>query len=543
MCLGETKHRADVLIDRTVIEFQHSMMPVKAFDDRNNFYFNLGYKVIWLFDLSDLYTIGQLTYRPIDNGLSFTWKNPKRAFNIYDIQSGCIDLFFQLGNSIVRITDVSPMGFESFTTTTFMKKNDFLSYVGLCNGICLPPCRDDLEHDQRYQQFKEQYHISLNKQQERALQAVEGSNLLLAVPGSGKTTVLVARLGYMVLNKNIAPESILAVTYNNSAANEMRERFSALFGNGIGRRIEFRTINSLSLWIYTTYCRKTHQHCKILIEERARKGLMRNIFKEYYREYASENDLQRLSSAIVYIKNMMLTEKQILDMEKGYPYLNVMYNAYQAALEKQNQMDFDDQMVFALKILRGDSDVLHSLRQRYKYICVDEAQDISRIQHEILHLLAHGNNLFMVGDEDQSIYGFRAAYPKALLNFRYNYRNPYILRMERNYRSTNQIVEKAQTFISQNKGRYEKNMTAERGDGEDVSLISVVSREAQYVHLLNVAKTAKTETVFLYRDNESAIILVDLFLRNNIRFKIRMPEMNFFDFISLKISLPIFLLR
>lgn len=226
---------------------------------------------------------------------------------------------------------------------------------------------------------------------------------------------------------------------------------------------------------------------------------------------------------------MMLAGKQILDIEADYPHLNDMYNAYQSALDKQNQMDFDDQMIFALKILREDGDALHSLQQRYKYICVDEAQDTSRIQHEIIRLLACGNNLFMVGDEDQSIYGFRAAYPKALLNFRYDYLNPYILRMERNYRSTNQIVEKAQTFISQNKGRYEKNMTAERGDGEDVSLISVASREAQYMYLLDVAKTAKTETAFLYRDNESAIVLVDLFLRNNVQFKLRKPEMNFFE--------------
>lgn len=479
--------------------------------------------------MSDLYSIRQLTYKPIDNGLAFTWKNPKKAFNNYDIQSGCIDLFFQLGSSIVRVTDVSPMGFESFSTTTLMEKNDFLTYVGLCDGTCLLPCRDDLEHNQLYHQFKEQYHISLNKQQERALQAVEGSNLLLAVPGSGKTTVLVARLGYMVLNKNIAPESILAITYNNSAANEMRERFSSLFGRSIGRRIDFRTINSLSLSIYTDYCRKTYQRRKTLIEEKERKKLIRNIFKEYYHEYASENDLQELSSAIVYIKNMMLAGKQILDIEADYPHLNDMYNAYQSALDKQNQMDFDDQMIFALKILREDGDALHSLQQRYKYICVDEAQDTSRIQHEIIRLLACGNNLFMVGDEDQSIYGFRAAYPKALLNFRYNYLNPYILRMERNYRSTNQIVEKAQTFISQNKGRYEKNMTAERGDGEDVSLISVASREAQYMYLLDVAKTAKTETAFLYRDNESAIVLVDLFLRNNVQFKLRKPEMNFFE--------------
>jgi len=529
LCLGDTIHRADVLIDRTVIEFQHSIMPVKAFDDRNNFYFNLGYKVIWLFDLSDLYANGQLTYRPIDNGLSFTWNNPKKAFNNYDVQSGCIDIFLQLGNDIVRITDVSAEGFEYFWTTNLMERSDFLSYVGLCNGSCLPPCRDDLEHNQLYQQFKERYHINLNKQQERALQAIEGHNLLLAVPGSGKTTVLVARLGYMVLNKNISPENILAITYTNSAADEMRERFGSLFGNDIARRINFRTINSLSNMIYKDYCNKTSKPCRALIEEKDRKKLLRDIYKKYYLENASENELQELSSAIVYIKNMMLTEKEILDVEADYRHLSKMYDDYQSKLKRQNEMDFDDQMVYALAVLRKDADMLYSLQQHYKYICVDEAQDTSKIQHEIIRLLANGNNLFMVGDEDQSIYGFRAAYPQALLNFRYDYPNPYILRMERNYRSTNQIVEKAQAFISKNKGRYEKNMTAERGDGEAVSLIRVASREEQYLHLLDDAKNRKTETAFLYRDNESAIVLVDLFLRNNIPFKLRKVEMNFFE--------------
>lgn len=534
LCLGETKHRADVLIDRTVIEFQHSIMPVKAFDDRNNFYFNLGYKVIWLFDLSDLYAKGQLTYKPIDNGLLFTWKNPKKAFNNYDIQSGCIDLFFQLGNSIVRITNVSPMGFESFLTTTFMERNDFLNYVGLCNGNCLPPCRDDLEYNQLYQQFKERYHIRLNKQQERALQAVEGANLLLAVPGSGKTTVLVARLGYMVLNKNIAPESILAITYNNSAVNEMRERFSSLFGSSIGRRIDFRTINSLALKVYSDYCREINRSQRKLIQDDERCRLLGEVFKQHNGEYAAENDILELSSAITYIKNMMLTDEQIREIESEYPHLNAMYESYQKSLKDNYQMDFDDQMVFALWILQKDDEILFALRARYKYICVDEAQDTSKIQHEIIKFLAQGSNLFMVGDEDQSIYGFRAAYPKALLNFRYDYLNPYILRMERNYRSTTQIVDKAQLFISQNKGRYEKNMTAERGDGEAVSLEQVESREMQYMRLLDVAKTAKVETAFLYRDNESAIVLVDLFLRNNIQFKLRKPEMNFFKIHTVK---------
>lgn len=135
----------------------------------------------------------------------------------------------------------------------------------------------------------------------------------------------------------------------------------------------------------------------------------------------------------------------------------------------------------------------------------------------------------MVGDEDQSIYGFRGAYPGALLNFRYDYTNPFIMRMERNYRSTSQIVEKAQSFISKNKGRYEKNMTAERGLGDEVHLINVANREEQFEYLINIAKTRNKEVAFLYRDNESAVILIDLLLRDNLPIKFKKPEMNVFN--------------
>ena len=530
LSLGDTKHRADVMIDRAVIEFQHSIMSQKAFDDRNNFYLNLGNKVIWLFDLSDLLE-DQLFYKDTGEGLEFLWRNPKKAFNSYDIQSGCIDLFFQLKEGpdkcIVRVTDVSADGFECFRTTNFISKVDFLAYVGLKNGECLPPCREDLENNEQYCAFKEKYHINLNKQQERALLAVEGSNLLLAVPGSGKTTVLVDRLGHMVLNKNIPPKSILAITYNKAAAEEMRKRFGAKFGNEIGNQIDFRTINSLALEIYKSFCLKNKKPQRTQIEEDKKRYLLCEVLKQYIEDYA-ENDILELSTAITYIKNMMLKEEQICEIEKEYPNLNAMYKSYQNLLDEKKQMDFDDQMVFAYAILEKRETIADEWRAKYKYICVDEAQDTSKIQHEIIKILSNGNNVFMVGDEDQSIYGFRAAYPKALLNFRYDYLNPYILRMERNYRSTTQIVDKAQSFISQNKGRYEKNMIAERGAGEEVVFEQTDSREAQYMRLLEIAKTTNRETAFLYRDNESSVILVDLFLRNNIPFKLRKPEMNFF---------------
>lgn len=532
LSLGETVHRADVVIDYTVVEFQHSILSPDKFDDRNNFYLNLGYKVVWLFDLSDLFENGQLSFEKENSDLVFQWINPKRAFNRYDINSGCIDLFFQLNNDenncIVRVKAVSEFGFESFTTSELMSKADFLYYVGLRKEQCLPPCRDDIEQNQKYRLFKEKYNITLNRHQERALQAVEGSNLLLAVPGSGKTTVLVARLGHMIINKGIEPENILAITFNRNAAHEMKERFSAKFGEELGERIEFRTLNSLSLEIYKEFCNQSNHRIRSLVKETDKRNFLSQIYKKHFHELATESDVIELSTAITYIKNMMLSEEQIQNMESNYPHIFDMYSDYEEEMKRSYLMDYDDQMRFAHWILKEKTEFAERYTKKFKYICVDEAQDTSKIQHAIIYLLSKNNNVFMVGDEDQSIYGFRAAYPKALLNFRYDYINPYILRMERNYRSTSQIVDLAKIFISQNKGRYEKNMVAERGIGEDVCLRTVASREEQYLYLLDVAKTVEKETAFLYRDNESAVVLADWLLKNNIPFKLRKPEMNFF---------------
>ena len=532
LVFGETRHRADVMIGRSVIEFQHSIMPVKFFDERNNFYHNLGYKVIWLFDLSSLYEEGQLYKEKTAEGYTFYWKNPKKSFNNYDVKSGCIDLFFQLkgdeDESIVQVRDVSEYGFEQFETSKWMSKSDFLKYVGLCDGVCEPPLREDLLTNQNYLAFKEKYDIQLNKQQERALQAVDGANLLLAVPGSGKTTVLVARLGYMVKEKGISPNKILALTFNRRAAEEMKTRYNNTFGSSDNGTIDFRTLNSLCYDIYISYCKKNNHPIKKLDEGKSINRIISKIYSELHpNDYATESDVLELKTAFAYIKNMMLNEEDILVLEADISKISESYKRYQNALKESNLMDFDDQMVFAYWILKNNPSVLQNYQKRYQYICVDEAQDTSKIQHKILQLL-FTENMFMVGDEDQSIYGFRAAFPKALLNFRYDYRNPFILRMERNYRSTGKIVDAAQKFISKNRGRYEKNMVAQRETGEDISLITVNTRAEQFKKLIDVAKGTTGETAFLYRDNDSAVVLVDAFLRNKTPFVHRKPEMNFF---------------
>ncbi|MCD8006731.1 MAG: UvrD-helicase domain-containing protein [Oscillospiraceae bacterium] len=386
-----------------------------------------------------------------------------------------------------------------------------------------------------YPEFKERYNIKLNPQQEQALFAVEGSNQLIAVPGSGKTTVLVDRLGYMTLVKGINPKKILAITFTKKAAEEMKDRFCRKFGGEIGRQINFRTLNSISLEIYNRFCEEIGTK-KRSLNERDKKSHCAFAYRTVCQEEPSEEDIQTLMSGISYVKNMNclderlnLTSEFVEEIKKDYPKFVEMYSVYKNILDRNKQMDFDDQMVYAHWALSHSPKFLRQWQNRFEYISVDEAQDTSKIQHEIIHMLSGGNNIFMVGDEDQSIYGFRGAYPEAFLNFSKDYVNPSVLRMETNYRSTGQIVAKSQEFISKNKGRYEKHMTSAREKGEDVHLIKVNTVEEQYQKILEIAKMATEETAILYRDNESAIVLVDLFLRNNIDFRLKKPEQNVFN--------------
>ena len=264
-----------------------------------------------------------------------------------------------------------------------------------------------------FDQFKNQYASALTDQQLAALRAVEGPVLLLAVPGSGKTTVLVLRLGYMIRCCGIAPRQILTMTYTVSAARDMKMRYASLFGEE--PELEFRTINGVCSRIIRLYEQRYQRRAFALVtDEREVARLLREIYQEVRREFPTDGDIKGLQTAIAYAKNEMLAQEKIEELGKEIEEFPRIYRTYNQTLRQREQMDYDDQMIYALQILRRCPDILADLRRRWTYICVDEAQDTSRIQHAIIALLASRyDNLFMVGDEDQSIYGFRAAYPEA----------------------------------------------------------------------------------------------------------------------------------
>lgn len=402
-----------------------------------------------------------------------------------------------------------------------------------------------------WKEFETTFSVKLNQQQKEAVQSTKGPVLLLAVPGSGKTTVLVTRLGYMIYCKNIPPESILTVTYTVAATKDMSERFAVRFGEDMAKRLEFRTINGICARIIQYYGRRIGKTpFELVKDEKATTGMLIRICQDHGMGYPTESDLKNVRTLITYIKNMMLNEEELQKLEEESDIRIVgIYREYCRQMREQKLMDYDDQMLYAYNMLRKDPGVLAYFQNRYPYICVDEAQDTSKIQHAIIALLAAGTgNLFMVGDEDQSIYGFRAAYPEALLSFEKKHPGAKVLLMEENFRSNAKIVEAADKFIQKNTLRHEKHMRAAREAGADIREISLKSRKAQYVYLMKAAQecttgmagmsgseehrgradASVTETAVLYRDNECAIPLIDLLERKNIPYRMRNADLSFF---------------
>lgn len=402
-----------------------------------------------------------------------------------------------------------------------------------------------------WKEFETTFSVKLNQQQKEAVQSTKGPVLLLAVPGSGKTTVLVTRLGYMIYCKNIPPESILTVTYTVAATKDMSERFAVRFGEDMAKRLEFRTINGICARIIQYYGRRIGKTpFELVKDEKATTGMLIKICQDHGMGYPTESDLKNVRTLITYIKNMMLNEEELQKLEEESDIrIAGIYREYCRQMREQKLMDYDDQMLYAYNMLRKDPGVLAYFQNRYPYICVDEAQDTSKIQHAIIALLAAGTgNLFMVGDEDQSIYGFRAAYPEALLSFEKKHPGAKVLLMEENFRSNAKIVEAADKFIQKNTLRHEKHMRAAREAGADIWEISLKSRKAQYVYLMKAAQecttgmagmsgseehrgradASVTETAVLYRDNECAIPLIDLLERKNIPYRMRNADLSFF---------------
>ncbi len=386
-------------------------------------------------------------------------------------------------------------------------------------------------------EFTSLYGLKLNDSQTAAVTA-RGNTLLLAVPGSGKTTAIIARVGYLIRCLNVPTSEILTITYTTSAANDMNQRFANTFSD-IPPPPKFCTINSFCLSVMHMAERRYAMHIPELMKDNS--SIIRKIYTEMTSDYPSEGVVRTISSGITYVMNMTgcgKDEKELCSQIR-IPKLSFyeIYQRYKKYKSQNDLMDFDDQLLMAYSVLTGLGDILESVTSRYKYINVDEAQDTSFIQHRIIKLISEKNaELFMVGDEDQSIYGFRAAYPQALLNFKREYKNARILLMETNYRSTGSIISAANKFIGKNKNRQKKQMRTENEVGATVKRIhcTTFAKQGEFVaRYLKALDEPKTVAV-LFRNNDSAVPFMYFFEKYGVEYMTKDSSSVFFTSFIIK---------
>ena len=380
--------------------------------------------------------------------------------------------------------------------------------------------------------LKEQFHLSFTQQQLQAIETIDGPVLLLAVPGAGKTTVMVSRIASMIYEHGIAPSSILTITFSKAGARDMRRRYEGLFGQLEKETPLFCTIHSFCYQVVGSYCQATGGVAPRLIEARERSMALREIYQRINQEFLSEDLEEELVSNLSFIKNAMLRQEDVEQNEKQPAEKRVLetqiknlwsiYKAYSNFKRDNGLMDFDDMLSYTLTILKKYPQILEYYQDRYPYLCVDEAQDTSKLQHAVIGLLAQkSQNLFLVGDEDQSIYRFRGACPENLLEFPKQYPKAKLLKMEENFRSTGEIVEHANRFISFNKQRYPKNMFTHNERGGPIEVKKLHDFADQYHAAIEAYLVEPGTTAFIYRNNLSAVPIADILDRNDVDFYIK----------------------
>lgn len=383
--------------------------------------------------------------------------------------------------------------------------------------------------------LKNKYHIQLNQQQQEAVCHKDGPAIVLAVPGAGKTTVLICRTANLILHHKIRPQNILSLTFSNASARDMKDRFYHVFGDRIHQNVYFSTIHGFALRVIKRYA-AMHQIQYAIIEGKNapihKAVLLKQIYHQVNKAFLNDDKLDELSNLLGYVKNAMISPKNFSKHHFEIDGFQQIYTLYENYKRKNHYIDFDDMLELALKILENNPYLLTQYRRHYPYVQVDEAQDTSKLQHAIIRLLVHPqNNIFMVADDDQSIYGFRGAFPEALLQFNRTYQHAKTFFMEQNYRSSQDIVTVSNQFIKSNVERYEKHLFTENQRNEPIAIIQVANEREQTHYIINDLKHTKAlcNAAILFRNNISAIPFIDQLERNNIAFYIRSFHMVFFN--------------
>mgnify|MGYP002511794330 FL=1 len=371
---------------------------------------------------------------------------------------------------------------------------------------------------------------TLNEQQKKGVFTTEGPVLLLAGAGSGKTRVLTHRIAYLIEELGVSPWNIMAITFTNKAAGEMKERVENLIEMG-AESIWVTTFHSSCVRILRRYAdRLGYDNSFTIYDTDDQKTVMKDVCKRLQIDTKMLKE-RSILSAISSAKDELISPeeyelKAMGDFRKQK--IAQAYKEYQMALKKNNAMDFDDLIVKTVELFKADSEVLGSYQKRFKYIMVDEYQDTNTAQFELIRLLADANrNLCVVGDDDQSIYKFRGANIRNILDFEQVYPEAEVIRLEQNYRSTQNVLDAANAVIRNNKGRKSKTLWTDKGEGNRLHFrqFDNAYEEAEFI-ADDVARKKREaaadygDCAVLYRTNAQARILEERFIIEGIPYDV-----------------------
>ncbi len=316
--------------------------------------------------------------------------------------------------------------------------------------------------------------LALNPPQRAAAEQVYGAVLILAGAGTGKTRVVTTRVAHMLYNE-IPGSQILAVTFTNKAANEMRERVSDMVEGDMAEDVTVCTFHSLCVRILRSCIERLGYKKSFSIYTQSDQiGLLKRII---VRKIGKDESMDAK------LANMLISQAKNMGRpisESDDSLISEIYRTYQAELKQLNAVDFDDLLILAVKGLKENPDIQHEWQRRFRFITVDEFQDTNHLQMELLRLLVGPDqNICVVGDDDQSIYGWRGAEISNILDFERFFKNPKIIKLEENYRSTNRILRLANGVIRHNMGRREKTLWSSLGDGEKIRLVAMPDAETE----------------------------------------------------------------
>lgn len=375
--------------------------------------------------------------------------------------------------------------------------------------------------------------MAFHESQLQAIRHKDGPMLVLAGPGSGKTTVITHRIQYLVEEYRVEPGSILVITFTKAAAQEMKQRFQTLV-EGQRFPVSFGTFHAV---FFSILKYAYHYDASNIIREEQRVQIIRELMERYHVDVEDEADfVSGILSEISAVKGEMIDLNHYYSKNCSEELFKKLYQGYMEILLRQRLLDFDDMLVMCYELFTQRKDILAAWQQKYRYILVDEFQDINRVQYEIVRMLAAPeNNLFIVGDDDQSIYRFRGAKPEIMLGFTKDYPQAKQTLLGINYRSTAQIVEAAGRLIRHNKTRYAKKIHANRGQGRPVVTAvwedaraetkGIVEELQDYVRM----GYRWSDMAVLYRTSLEPRLLMERLMEYNIPFRMRDTLPNLYE--------------